>query len=429
MPKSYTCSTKRYIEINHPKFHSLLDLTCLKIGKAKCVIVPKDAEIATIMKEIKGFKEMNEETAKKYNEIKSRVAAHIITSHVIDDKFKGGVVKAKGGCTLQISAVKDGKFSIVSGVGGKSKAECKLDELYPAPMMRDSSKKREISVAIISSGSLDCGAKEEQKDKLEGGHMESLNDTSRLVTFKKTLTNEIVLTSKSLGVDGFAPVMAGLLKFLDMTPGTELECKKICQFLYPHAIQSYFVIVQPYNSTQMIDDTVLKRWMGAPYFCQDYTSQLNEFVAKHCPEVAQKRSEAMRRIESIPEISTIDSTFKSIYSRNCTEVFGIGKCNDKLWADNFAFEISELFARKKGDMASFVSSVTSLSQSFTGINKEREIRFGNKSFWDNFRSNREPIMEFLKGRYMLYFPDGNYIVEKAPKEPYPYLKSFLALNK
>ena len=427
MPKSYTCSLKTHIRDNHPKFHSLLDLICAKIGKTKCAIIPSDTDIAKITKDIKAIDITQKDAVQKYNAIKSAINSHMFVSHAIDSSFKGGVVTTKGGCTVQVSAVKDGKFTVISGADGKTKAECKLSDVHPAPLMRDPSKKRELSAATIASGSIACGSKASPKDKLEGGHMESVN-ADRKLEFKSTLTMEIIRTSAGLDVDGFAPVMAGLLKFLDGKASAQEDCKRICQYLYPCAIQSYYTIIQPYNSTQLIEDSLLREWMGAPYFCTDYAAQFNAFIAKYSGETRANREKVVESLKALPAISTIDEQFRSIYSSNCVSVFGTG-CNDKLWADNLAFEISQLYKSNK-TMKSFVIAVSELVKgSFDGRDKDSQIRFGNRSFWSMFRSSREPIMDFLRGDYMLHFSSGVFMTDKAPTEPYPYLKAVLALNK
>lgn len=402
---SYACSVKTYLEDEHPKALAVFKKACIRLNKTKYIILPSDKEIVELTKMLK-TKPSVKDSKTIIREAKATLYSYILKDPIIEGQKSKEVSTAAKDGVLHLSDVKGGKFTVLTGKKGEVKAECVIVDVVRMPSMKDGDEGIKMCICKAKSGKIAYTTKDDMKMK-GGCPDEKVLVGSDMLQIRKVIFDDLMMRSKATGKDHFTPALSGLLKTCNMS-GNNDSCKFICKFLYPCAVATLAVLLQPNGGSEcLIDDTILKKWCGAPYFCDDHDKYRRLFIEKYCkdkPEV--ERSSIISKFSEFATDKSWDE-FLKFYESNMNKVFPSGYHADKRWADEVASHICSIFMKNEGSMDEKMNMINEKMNYFKGLDKENETFFREESSIYKLKLNRDETSNYVSeyiNTFLLYVP-------------------------
>lgn len=391
-----------YLIDKHEALRKLFFRANIDTSRINTLVVPPEKDIKEITSALKGTDH------DKYQHAVDILYAHIFKSDFSSPRLSGGgevVNRLNQKCKL--SAIAKGKFSLESGAGLGTKAECEFDPDFIAAKGHKIDV-LPICVAIRKSGEIATDGEIVKKASFDAEEVYEVVFQAEVTggseeTKKLKMANYKTLIAR--GRKAFTETMCGLMAFLDKTDVPEyVACRSMVASLASYdTFGMYIAIIQPENSVSFLPESIYMNvdgaWSFTIAYSGDYCDLIDTFASKHLPVIdSDARKEAISKMRSLPTNTQISQHFKKLYDEYVPKIFGSSyplSPMQKLWADEILF--------KSACMCPGIEEM--MSSNYPGANYESESVFlswdYNKSFGDPNAPNG-PI-KFYQSEYMFKY--------------------------
>ena len=418
----------KYLEKHHERFYSVLSSFAVFTDRDALILIPGDAFLDAVDKKIMAAA-ASVDSCSELRKIAVSLSVLCINQYVPSD-FSGGEGINKAGQGVKISAVKAGVFEVHSGVDYKTVAKCKLIPTLGAPFhMSDDCRK--FSFAHISSGSVAVdGPKVDrpQQVRMEGGSIHEVTSPSNILDMKKALHDDIVVTSGYTGKDYYAPVMAGLVRCLELESDKfALDIKSFCQYYTGCTVSMFYALVAPLSRRSFVSDGFLTKWMGAPYYpAVGISTYIKSFYDLHCARYVNAQAILDHKAKSdhgfrlSPAVTS--ASIVGMYS-SVKDIYGEEIGTKRMWTDGINFSVHRIL-KSASDMKMKLVCLGKLAERSKGNDFASECEVAFVERWDCSVGNDNAPAEFVEG-FVMRTVTPHSIQEPAMSQ---YLKMLVSLN-
>jgi hypothetical protein len=372
-------NVESYLEKHQRAYLDLLHRVGVNTERMNTVLVPPKEKIEKWTKDIDKFDQ------DEFYKITQEIYAHLFNKNFNDPELaKGRNTQVSNALSqlCEISAITNGKFTLKSGDGLTTIAECEISKDFsPAKDFKGINTK---PICIVQyTGSIATNGKKVEYTR-GAGEEDAISIDQFVDTFYGGVEKEKVKKAKcdnfayllSKGDGAFIECIAGLLVFLTKTDISEYDdCKKVVASLLSYdAGASYLALIQPYGDRSFLSDRLLMDdWAFAPAHSSDYVKIYEDFVACCGPKInEEERKSAIREARSQLSNIAMGLNFNKLYEKHFCKIFGDDfplSWREALWAHELLFK--KCYNNGINDL---------LAESYSGEDYEKETTFTNADY-------------------------------------------------
>lgn len=418
----------KYLEKHHERYASVLSSFAVFADRDPLILIPDDVFLDGVSEKIMAAASSVNQ-CDDLRKIAVSLSVLCINEHV-PANYAGGEGINKAGQSVKISAVKSGAFEVHSGSDYKTVAKCKLIPVLGAPFHM-SDECRKFSFAHIVSGSVSVDGNKVDRPKavrMEGGAIHEVTSPNNILVMKRALHDDIIVTTGYTGKDYYAPVMAGLVRCLELESDKfARDIKSFCQYYTGCTISMFYALVAPLSKKSFISDGLFTKWMGAPYYpAAGISAYIKSFYDQHCANhvnaqaILDHKDKLAHGYKLSPaftsaSIAGMYTSVKAIYG----EEIGV----KRLWADGINFSVHRIL-KSSSDIKAKLSCLSRLAECNKGVDYSRECEVAFVERWDCSVGNDNAPAEFVKD-FVMRTVTPHSITEPVMSQ---YLRMLVSLN-